>query len=205
MALALTSRRGSRRAFGIRPAGRYAVDIDGERSTFTRQTTSHADDGGLGRGVGRRRGQERLASLAGDRADRDYLAPASLFHAWHKRARGRQIALHVDVEDTLVLVVRSLGDAVGSTSAGIADEDVDFAEMLQRLRDHCVDLIRLTRVSLDQQRVAAYVAYGVDHRFAGRAIYAIIDDDVRASLGQEECACAPDSACGASDQGDTPL
>src|SRR6266550_1179724 len=119
------------RRVGEHEAGRDAVHGDAERAELVRGLAREADLARLGTRVRLDPGEADAA--AGARGDVDDPSVAGRLHPGHDRPRADEGALQVRVDDGLPVLVGDLLEWTADLpddAAGVVDEDVDWADLL---------------------------------------------------------------------------
>src|SRR5581483_5290005 len=163
---------------GIDEAGRDRVHRDLPARVLACDRLRQADH---------RRLRGRIVRLAGiphhadDRGDINDAAEALLRHRLQDRLGAVERAVEIHLKDQVpVLLAHPQQEAV-ARDAGIVDEDVDPAPLLEDLVDHRLDVARVGDVHLEIERAAAELLDRGDGLFGAPGIQ-IGDDDVGASL-----------------------
>src|SRR5207237_3568762 len=89
--------------------------------------------------------------------------------------------------------------------AGVADEDVERAELLLRASEHARDVFGPTDIGLDRETIRATLPHLGEGVFGGCFVLAVVDRDSHAALGQLERDAAADAARASGDQGVLPV
>ena len=174
-------------------ARRDGVHIDAPGRPFVCEQLGEAGDAALRRGVAR----HADAALEGEeRGDVDDLARALGQHVATGRLAEEEGGLEVGVDHRVPILLGKV-DAVGAADdAGIIDEDVEAAELLQRLVDHALHRFDGGEVGGDDLRLAAERA-DLLHRFLGGR--AADGGDVGAGGGERQRDRLADAGIGAGD------
>src|SRR6267154_2821616 len=129
---------------GLRRGGGDAVDEDAGLRKFFAQGLGKRDNPRLGRAVGDR---VRVAFLPGDRGDVDDATVLALHHVRGERAAAQELAGEVDAQHALPFLDWIVdGGQVQARDAGVVDEDVDLAEVGERLCRGTLDRGRVRHV-----------------------------------------------------------
>ena len=119
-------------------------------------------------------------------SDVDYLAAFLLEHLRDHRATAVELAGEVDVDAAAPVLVAYLVDGLAEgvlAGAGVVDEHVEFAELLDGRRGHRIDVLGARHVGLDDQALAPELAH------LGRGFFELLDrtcrgDDIGAGCRQ---------------------
>src|SRR5262249_14064142 len=97
-------------------------------------------------------------------------------------ARAEELACKVHVEDELPIRERHFIDRRVLLQAGIVDEDVNRAELLNHLFEHRLDLVLLCDIGTMSEAVSAISRDLIDDFFSGLRPGYIIYNDIRAGV-----------------------
>ena len=111
--------------------------------------------------------------------------------------------MQVDVDIDRVLLVVELGHrlAVAPVAAAVAEQDVDPAEILNKLLERRLDRFAVAQVDMVILRLAA-LGLDLRHTLGAGLVVNIPDGDLGAGGGHELCRRAADHAGSARNQGD---
>ena len=147
-------------------AGAHAVDADAVAGVLDGSDLGELNHRRLGGAVGR---GVRPGRQARDRRGQDDGARMLRSHDRHRGPDAVHRSEDVDAEGALPVLGRQVVDAaVGGEDAGVADEDVEPAEALDRLRDHGLDLRGVADVRQRCVDGAVHVGQAVDGRLQRR-------------------------------------
>ncbi len=104
----------------------------------------------------------------------------------------------MDVEHPLEPVVAHLVDRRVERVAGVVDEDVDLAPLVDHLLDELVGHARLGQIAGEHERVAV----DLGGRLLGDVAVEVVDQHLGALLGEQLRGRASDAACRAGDDRD---
>ena len=123
--------------------------------------------------------------------------------------RGREVPLQVDGDHRVPLLLRHVHDHPVAEDAGVVDEDVDPAEVVDRLPTSCAAPTKsATFAPFASARPpfasisATTCCAGEVVALAGQRAAEVVDDDVRARLGEGQRVRPADAAPGAGDDRD---
>ena len=122
------------------------------------------------------------------------------------------MALEVDGDDGVPLVLGHVHEHPVAQDPGVVDEDVEASEVIERLPDEPRGAGEVGDVLAVRGRLAALCLDLVDDLLRGGVVVPlagergaeIVDDDLRACLGERERVCAADPSPGARDDRDLP-
>lgn len=189
-------RREGPRTRGARPD---AVDAHVHRAEIERQVGRHVIERRLRRGVG---AHVRAFVDTGHRGDVDDATVAHPGHVGHYELAELPCAEDVEAEDRLELLGAELERifVTAPPAAGIVHEDMDRPELLDGALDQVLQRPVVEHVACDGEGLAALVADGLHHSFAGfRSTIAYHDCGSR--LGKRFAAGPADAVAAASDDG----
>jgi drug/metabolite transporter (DMT)-like permease len=121
----------------------------------------------------------RKRADAGNRGDVDHLAAAFFLKFRQHGFDAEERAAKIEVELLVPNSLRGFRNRHGAEHAGIVDQDVDGAEMLDHFGDHVLDLRHFRTISLDRFGVAAGAANPLHHGGRPRVIAVVHDCDPR--------------------------
>ena len=121
-----------------------------------------------------------------------------------------EVALEVDVEDDVPLLLRHVEDHLVAKDAGVVDDDVEAAEGVERLLHHAVSGLEVGDVVVVRDGVAAHLLDLGDDLVGGALLAAgagggateVVDDDASALGREAKRLAAANAASGAGDDGD---
>ena len=157
------------------------------------ETTGEALDRGLGPGV------DGVVGHAGHaRRDRGHEDDAAAVREVAQGVLGdEELGARVEAEDAVVVVFRDVFFGAEDLHAGIGDDDVEPAEVRERLREELSDLRHFGDVGADGD---GFAADRLDLRYdvvgGGRAV-GVVDDDGGAALAEFEGDAGAETAAGA--------
>jgi hypothetical protein len=128
------------------------ADVDVEARELLGGGLREADDAGLGRSVVR---LAEVAHLADDRGHVDDAAAAALDEVREGGVRAVEDAAEVGGDDLLPLLDGHAADGAVAVDAGVVDEDVEPAELLDGRLDQGSALVRVSDAGVDRQSGAA--------------------------------------------------
>src|SRR5260221_1088443 len=145
-------------AFGLDHAGGDGVDADLLRAKFVGEDASDGVDRALGSGVDRAVGRRQAADGGADVDDAGAFA-----QVLDGSLRGEQETEDVDVEDLVVVIFCEGFDGQELVDAGVVDQDVEVAEVLDGCVDEALSLSGLGHVAMDGDGFATGGRDGGDH------------------------------------------
>src|SRR5712692_6016424 len=176
------------------------VDSDAELTKFHAQVTCQHFESAFTRAVGREVG-ERLLFVDG--ADVDDLAGSfGLKEMPDHLLCGEEDALEVDVENAIIVFFGHFPKRRVSFDAGVVHENVEPAEMLDGRDDELPYVSRVRKIRLDHEATTARCFDDAQRflRSAGGTV--VVDDHIRALLGETFSDCATDALAAAGDESD---
>ena len=168
---------------GLDQPRRDGVDRHPEGPQFLGHRLSVADDPGLGGAVV---GLAELAAQAVDRGDVDDPARFLLLEQRGGVAGEIEVALEVDLEDPVPLLLGHLPADPVPVHPGVVDKDIDAAEGRKRRLDYRLGLGEGGDVAFDADRLAAHGLDLLDDRFCLFLVAAVGQADVGAFLGHHQ-------------------
>ena len=112
-------------------------------------------------------------------------------HDLDRGARAGERALHVDGEEPVEVLVLEPEEQAVDRDAGVGDEDVEPAEALARLGDRLLDASAVGDVEADDLGLAAGGSMASATSRAAALVAHVVDDDVRALLGERLAVARP--------------
>ena len=192
------SRRAALRQRGVDPARQHRVDLDVVLGPGAGERARQLHDAALGRGIGC---GERRAEDRHHRADVDDLAAARRDHRRIGRLAADEGAGEVGLEDHVPLLERVLLRLLADVGAGVVDQDVEPAELLDALLHQRLAGVRAGDVDRDRERLGAEALELADR---GLALVLVAAGDHHGRAGRREAArhAEPDAAIAAGDDRD---
>src|ERR671918_1482500 len=190
---------------GADRARAHAVDPDAMRGDLLGDRLHHQHHAALGRGVVdvtgprdhlvHRADADDLAGGAGD------LGPhAAALELLNRLAGAEELAGEVDADHGVPGVERHLLEARVLLQAGVADQDVDRAELIEHRGEHRLALVLLADVGPVGIGVAAFVADLGDHLLGRLALGGVVDHHVGAGPAERQRHALADAGAGAGDE-----
>ena len=175
------------------------VDPDAMRTEFQRRGLGEHQQRRLGGGVVAMAGRRIVAFDRGDVDDRARLAgfPRMLDEGADKQERTGDIRRHHGVP----VAFRHVGQHLHRLLAGIVDQDIDAAEMRDRLRDQIGRALARRDVGLAGDSLAAGRPDRLGDRFGGLPVAVVVADDIGAGLAEAPGDAGADAAARAGDDG----
>jgi hypothetical protein len=143
-----------------------------------------------------------------DARDVDYDARrSSLEEALDRLARAEEGAPEVDADHLVEVRGRELVRRLRDLDAGVVDQDVEAAELVERVLEHAHDVVFLGDIALDEDVADAVLAHARDtgvNLLLGvlglLGLTQIVDGDVCAVLGEADGDRLADTRCPAGDE-----
>src|SRR3990172_194156 len=187
-------------------AGGDAVGRDAVAAEVACHHAGEAGDTGLGGAVVRLAG---VAAQAGNRGEVHDPAVALLSHELGGGIDGVEVALEMDVDDRIPLLLAHVEDHAVAQDAGDVDEDVNAAEGVDALPDNVLAALSRGDAVVVGDRVAAGLLDLVRYLLRGAVVVPgaidadprVVDDHVGALLREKDGDGAADAAARAGDDG----
>src|SRR3990170_3836462 len=179
--------------------GAHRVHGDVEPRQLLRRRLCETDHPRLGGGV------VRLAQVAHltDDGRHVYDAPAAaLYHVRQRRVRAVEYAAQVGRDHLLPLLDTHPADGTVAVDAGVVDQDVDAAELLDRGVDHALDVIRVGDSRLNSDRLLPLVLELCQQLLRLLLALEVVDHDLAAVVRQLAHDGAAEPAGATGDDGD---
>jgi hypothetical protein len=187
-----------------------AVAFDTARGAFDRGDVVQAEKAALRHPV---IGHAGHAVDTTGRQGEDDASVTCLAHVWKGRADDMEAAAQVDVNDRVEILLAELAERAPADVAGVVDQDVDAAEVIQRGFDNRLAALRGRYRLMAADSLAAGIADRLHHLFdrtgiAAVAIHAptdIVDQHSGAACREQERVGTPHPPPRARDDGDPPV
>ena len=110
-------------------------------------------------------------------------------------------AFEVDIDDAIPLLVGHVQKRNHRIDGRVVDQDVNPAEFSDQALEHGIDIFALGDVGSQRQRPSPLFTNLLRDRLGARPTARIIDQHIRAFIGQSQGDMAADAASAASDEG----
>ena len=128
-----------------------------------------------------------------------------LRHRSHRLAAAQELAGQIDRDDGAPILESHIDEIRVALYAGIGDEDVEPAEMLDRGAEHRDDLIFVRDIGLERERVGTGLPNLRNNGIGGLGMSDVIDADIRAGRTQRQGDAAADAGIRTRDERLLPL
>ncbi len=115
---------------------------------------------------------------------------------------GEEDTFEVDVEDTVVIFFGHFPKRRVGFDTGVVDEDIEPAEMLDGCGDELPYVSRVRKIRLDHEATTARCFDGAQRFLRSTGGTVVVDDYIRALLGETFGDCAADALAAAGDESD---